>query len=369
MSKRTLARLRTRIDALDAKLVKILDERARAARCIGKIKQKRQQNTYDPEREQAVLKRITRLGRGDFPAVAIRNVYREVLSACRALQSPLQVAYLGPSATFTHAAALKHFGQSMPMTPAATIGGVFAAVESGAAQYGVVPVENSTEGAVTHTFDRLLESPLVICGEVMLPISHCLLGQGSKTKPKKIYSHSQATAQCREWLEKNYPGVPLSEVSSTARAAQLAGEDAQTLAIGSELAAREYGLKVLKRQIEDHHHNITRFLILGTAAPKATGHDKTSLAFSVNDEPGILSRMLIPFAEQGINLSKIESRPMVRLAVSRGKTLQKRRHWEYVFFLDLEGPIGSSKVARAVGALEKKCLFLKVLGSYPRSKE
>ena len=368
MASDPISRHRARIDRIDSQIAKLLNQRADLAVKIGKTKRKNRRRTYAPEREQQILNRLARQNGGAFPEHALRNVYREVLSACRALQSPLRVTYLGPEATFTHGATLKNFGQSTQMTPQLTIGAVFEAVESGEAEYGVVPIENSTEGAVTHTVDRLLESPLHICGEILLEISHCLLGQKKGITPQQIYSHVQATAQCRGWLERHYPTVSLAEATSTARAAQLASQDPKSYAIGSELAAKQYDLKVLHRHIEDHGNNMTRFLVLGTEAPKKTGKDKTSLAFSVKDEPGILYKMLEPFHRAGINLSKIESRPMMRLETNKARTARKQGRWEYVFFLDLAGHVLSPKVKKAIAQLEKRCLFLKVLGSYPQCK-
>lgn len=363
-----LSTLRSKIDQVDARIVKLLGERARLAVRVGEAKKKNKKQTYAPDREQSVLSRIVRLNNGSFPSHALRSIYREVLSACRALQSPLTVAYLGPEATFTHSASLKQFGQSTQMIPGESITAVFEAVESGEAEFGVVPIENSTEGVITHTLDQLLESPLQICGEILMPITHCLLGQKRGIKPQQIYTHSQATAQCRVWLERNYPKVPVTQVASTGRAAQLAAKDPKAYAIGSELAAKPYGLKVLRRGIEDNPQNMTRFLTIGRTMPKRSGDDKTSLVFSVRDEAGVLYKMLEPFHKAGINLSKIESRPMVRLKGQKAKSRSRAGKWEYAFFLDLDGHISAPKVQKAVAQLEKKCLYLKILGSYPRGK-
>ncbi len=368
----SLKELRDKIDGIDQRIIKLLNQRARTALRVGQAKQRGRTQTYAPDREQKVLSRIVKANANIkdsvFPTQALRNVYREVLSACRSLQSPIQVAYLGPEATFTQAAALKQFGHSTEMLPQASISAVFDAVEEGDIKFGVVPIENSTEGVVTHTMDRLMESPLQICGEVQMPIHHCLLGLHRGIVPEQIYSHPQATAQCRAWLNRHYPGVIMTPVTSTARATQLAAQDAKSYAIGSELAAQHYNLKVLKKGIEDHRNNITRFLILGTQSPKRSGDDKTSLVFSVKDAPGILFDMLKPFHDAGINLSKIESRPMTRLHATKVKSQGKTARWEYAFFIDLDGHIASSRVKKAVAALEKQCQFLKVLGSYPRGK-
>lgn len=368
MSKAKLSELRKKIDAVDQRILKLLNQRAKTAVAIGKAKAQGKQATYAPDREQKLLKNIVRSNRGVFPTQALQSVYREILSACRSLQAPIQVAYLGPEATFTQSAALGHFGHSAEMVSQTTINAVFEVVESGEVKYGVVPVENSTEGVVTHTLDRLLESPLQICGEILLEIRHCLLGRRSGVAPDLIYSHPQATAQCRSWLDRHYPNVTVSPVTSTARAAQLAAQNPKAYAIGSELAASRYDLKLIKKGIEDHRHNITRFLVLGTESPKPSGDDKTSLVFSVRDEVGILYRMLQPFYKAGLNLSKIESRPMMRLHASKVKSRAKSHRWEYAFFIDLNGHIQSPRVKKAVAGLEKMCLYLKVLGSYPRGK-
>ncbi len=365
---KTLSELRQQIDAVDQKIIRLLNQRAKTAVQIGKAKQKGKKQTYAPDREQKVLGKIVRANEGPFPTAALRNVYREVLSACRSLQSPIQVAYLGPEATFTQGAALKHFGHSTQMLPQSSISGVFDAVESGEVKYGVVPIENSTEGVVTHTMDRLMESPLQICGEVLLEIHHCLLGLRKGIDPLQIYTHPQATAQCRNWLDRHYPNVGMKHVASTAQAAQLAAGDPKSYAIGSELAAAHYNLKVLQKNIEDHHHNVTRFLVLGSQSPKRSGEDKTSLVFAVKDEMGVLFEMLKPFYKAGINLSKIESRPMMRLHASKVKSQGKKDRWEYAFFIDLDGHILSPRVKKAVKEVEAKCQFLKVLGSYPRGK-
>ena len=368
MSADTIKKYRAKIDAIDEKIIKLLNQRAKLALQIGTAKRKGRQDAYAPDREQQVLKNLAKVKGGPFPDQVLRNIYREVISACRALQSPMMVAYLGPEATFTHSATLKHFGQSTRMVPEMTINSVFEAVESAEADYGVVPIENSTEGVVTSTMDRLIESPLQICGEVLLPVNHYLLGRKKAIKPEQIYSHPQAMAQCRAWLERHYPNVPLTPVDSTGHAAQLASEDGKAYAIGSELAAGHYNLKVINAKIEDHPNNMTRFLVLGTKGPKRSGQDKTSLVFAVKDEPGILYKMLGPFETAGINLSKIESRPMVRLDASKAKTRKSADRWEYAFFIDLDGHIQTRKVKQAVEQLEKKCQFLKVLGSYPRGK-
>jgi chorismate mutase/prephenate dehydratase len=268
----------------------------------------------------------------------------------------MTVVYLGPPATYTHLACIERFGSSIRALPRESIQEVFEAVEREKAKFGVVPIENSTEGIVSRTLDMFIDSEVKICGEVLIRISHDLLSRsGVPEEIKKIYSHSQALGQCRQWLRKNFPHVELAETVSTAKAAQMATEDLQAAAIASPLASRLYGLKVIESRIEDYLHNYTRFLILGRQIYERTGKDKTSLLFSIHDSPGSLYGVLKPFSEKGINLTKIESRPI------------KDKPWEYVFFLDFEGHAADLRVDEAIGEMKKEVLFLKFLGSYPRS--
>lgn len=266
------------------------------------------------------------------------------------------VVYFGPPATHTHLACFKHFGNSVPSLPKESIQEVFETVEKGEADWGVVPVENSTEGSVNRTLDLFIESEVKICGEVMIQVSHDLLSQrGRREDIRKIYSHPQALEQCRKWLRKNFPHVELAETASTAKAAQRAAREANAAAIASPFAARLYGLKVIESQIEDYLHNYTRFLILGRQSAERTGNDKTSILFSTQHVPGSLYRALKPFSEKAINLTKIESRPI------------KNQPWEYIFFLDFEGHVADSHINKAMAELKKEVLFLKLLGSYSRS--
>lgn len=354
MKKEELNQLREKVDALDQKLLQLLNQRSQVVLQIGKIKEKRGEEIYAPLREKELLDRLTKENKGLFPNHALRAVFGEILSASRALQSPMKVAYLGPQATFTHLATVKHFGRSSELIPENSISKVFDAVENNRAQCGVVPIENSTEGVVGATLDRFQDSSLKIMAEVTIPISHHLLvREGGNIQ--KIYSHPQAINQCRNWLEDNLPGIPLMEVESTARAVEKAAEDPLAGAIAGEHAAELYGLKILKRHIEDSPNNITRFLVIGKKYPSRSGKDKTSVLFSVKDEPGILYRMLEPFYQRKINLSKIESRPI------------KKKAWEYIFFLDMDGHYEEAKIEEAIEALEKRCLFVKLLGSYPKA--
>jgi chorismate mutase/prephenate dehydratase len=324
---------------------------------VGKTKTGQSQEFYVPSREMAIYERLTAHNPGPFPAEAIRRVFREIISASLSLEQPMKVAFLGPQGTFTHAAAMKQFGFSAQLVPQKSIPAVFDEVQRGRAHYGVVPVENSTEGAVSHTLDMFMESEQKINAEILLEISHYLLSRTGRFEDiRKVVSHPQPLAQCRKWLEENLPDIPLIDVGSTALAAQTAAEDESAAAIASEMAASLYGLQIVKERIEDNPNNFTRFLVIGRKTPERSGRDKTSVMFSVKDEPGILYRMLEPFSKRGINLSKIESRPM------------KKKAWEYIFFLDMEGHIEEDSVRAAVDELKGYCQFIKVLGSYPRNR-
>ncbi len=351
-----LESFRKKVDVLDRKLLDLLNRRSRVVLEIGKIKAKERREIYVPAREKELIDALVKKNKGSFPEHALRAVFREILSASRSLQSPLKVAYLGPQASFTNLASLKHFGRSTDLVPESSIAKVFSVVEQSRADYGVVPIENSTEGVVGATLDAFIDSPLKILGEITMPISHHLMARSTDLKNiRKIYSHPQAIAQCRNWLEQNLAGIPLVEIESTARAAERAAQEKDAAAIAGEYAAEVYGLKILKRHIEDNANNVTRFLVIGKKSPSRSGSDKTSVLFSVKDEVGILYHMLEPFHRNGINLTKIESRPL------------KKKAWEYIFFLDVDGHVEERKVSEAIRALEKRCLFLKILGSYPKA--
>lgn len=352
-----LNQFRQAIDSIDDQILKLLNQRAKIAMEIGHYKKKHHQELYVPSREQAIFDRLQDKNAGPFPTEAITKVYREIISASLSLEFPLKVVYLGPQATFTHVATLQKFGQSAHLVAAKSIDAVFDEVERGRAQHGVVPVENSNEGAVTHTLDRFTRSSLSIIAEHYLEISHDLLSKAADpSKITRIYSHPQAIEQCRVWLEEHYSGIPWVEVSSTARAAQMvAGED-NSAAIANRHAASLYGLRVMASALETNHHNFTRFLVIGENKPKPTGKDRTSLLFSFKDTPGILAAMLEPFRKRHLNLMKIESRPV------------KKKAWEYVFFLDIEGHIEDEKVSGAIEDLKEVCSMLKILGSYPRAR-
>lgn len=349
-----LEKMRSEIDAVDSQILKFLNKRANIAIKIADIKRTSSMKFHSPERERAIVERITAINNGPFPNDALKVIFREIISASLSLEEPLKVAYLGPEGTFTNLASLRYFGSSHSYVPVHSIKDVFDIAESSKVSYGVVPIENSNEGVVSYTLDMFMDYDLKIAAEVMLEVSHNLLSKsGDKTKVKKIYSHPQATAQCRSWLELNMPEAAILESTSTARAAELAAKDEDAAAIASEIAARLYDLKFIERHIEDKRNNYTRFLIIAKDYPSKTGRDKTSILFSVKDKPGSLYDVLFHFKKAKINLTKIESRP------------SKRRAWEYIFFVDMEGHIEDKKVRKAIEGIKDKSLYLKHLGSYP----
>ncbi|MFQ5904000.1 MAG: prephenate dehydratase, partial [Candidatus Binatia bacterium] len=321
---------------------------------IGQTKIREKEGVYVPSREREIYQKISSLNRGPLPEQAIRSIYREVLSASRSLEAPIKIAYLGPEATFTHMAARERFGSSTTFVPLISIADVFQEVSQGRVDYGVVPIENSTEGVVTHTLDMLVEADVRICAEVSLEVHLYLLSRSGRFEDiQRILSHPQALAQCRRWLASHCAHIRVDEVGSTAQAAQMAAQDAILAAIASGLSKDFYGLEVVEGNIEDQANNVTRFLVIGGQEPRPSGDDKTSIVFSVKDEVGILHRMLEPFAKERINLTKIESRPL------------RQKPWEYLFFLDFKGHMKESRIQRAIKRLERRCLFIKVLGSYP----
>ncbi len=352
----TIDQLRTAIDSIDDRIVALLNERSRVVLEVGRLKSGNNMQFHVPGRERQIYERLLSLNPGPFPNDALRSIYREIISACLALESPMKVAFLGPKATFSHLATMQQFGLSAELVPLKSIPAVFEEVEKGKALYGVVPVENSTEGVISHTLDMFVDSNLTITSEILLEVHHDLLSRTGRMEDiKKVYSHPQPLAQCRQWLDENLPGIPVVDVASTAVAAQIVSDDYSAGAIASELAASLYDLKVVRSRIEDQVNNFTRFLVVSRTTCERSGNDKTSVLFSVKDEPGILCRMLEPFAKRGINLSKIESRPF------------KKKAWEYIFFLDLFGHVSDPDVAAALEELKGCCQFIKVLGSYPRS--
>ena len=350
----SLEDLRRKIDKVDEGILKLMNERAKIAIEIGRLKRRQGKDVYVPDREQTVYAHLIKRNKGPISAKALKAVYKEIMANSLALEKPLCISYLGPQATFTHMAAREKFGAQSKYVPAGSINDCFTEVIKRRADYGVVPIENSTEGVVNHTLDMFIDSDLVICAEILSDISHYLLGSAPLKKIKKIYSNRQAIAQCREWLKNNLPKAKLIEVASTSEGARRASRDKEAAAIASKLAASIYNLKILSERIEDVVGNVTRFLVIGKTLAKSTGKDKTSLMFSVKDRPGALYRMLKPFALNKINLTKIESRP------------SRRKAWDYIFFVDLEGHLMDKRVGKAIKELEKECRYLKVLGSYPK---
>ncbi len=346
-----LKNIRGQIDALDERLVKLLSARARLAQQIGRLKQG---PVYRPEREAQVLRHVTQLNPGPLSGHALARVYTEVMAACRALEDAVTVAYLGPQGTFSQEAALKHFGGGAPAVPCASIDEVFRQVETGAVGYGVVPVENSTEGAIGRTLDLLLTTPAKVCGEVMLPVRQCLLGKAKKRADiRRIYSHTQSLAQCQQWLARNLPHAERIAVVSNAEAAQLAAKDRRAAAIASKTAAVFYGLDLIARNIEDEPKNTTRFLVIAGQDAAPSGKDKTSLILSTRNVPGAIHDLLQPLAANQVSMTRLESRPA------------RTGLWEYVFYVDIEGHQRNANVTKALAAIERKASFLKNLGSYP----
>jgi len=346
--------LRKVIDGIDDRILELLNQRAKVVIEVGNVKKQEKAELHVPNREKAILDRLTSKNPGPFPGESLQAVFREIFSASLSLEQPVKVAYLGPRATFTHLACLQHFGYSAQYVPVNSIKEVFVEVERGLAEYGVVPVENSIEGVVSYTLDMFMESELKISAEIMLEVSENLMNKTGKMEDvKKVCSHPQPIGQCRGWLESNLKGIPVAEVSSTARAAEMAAEDTSLAAIGSRLAAEIYGLRIIKERIEDSSNNYTRFLVISRKSPSKTGRDKTSILFSVKDKAGALYETLKPFAAHGINLTKIESRP------------SRKKAWEYHFFVDMEGHYDDPEVRAAVDELGKNCVFIKVLGAYP----
>jgi len=353
-----IRQIREDIDKTDSRILALLNQRARLASKIGDLKKKRSRTFYIPAREEDITERLRAENPGPFPSDSIKPVFREIISACRSLEKKLTVAYLGPEATFTHIAGRQQFGHSAQFVPERSISDVFEEVERGHADYGVVPIENSIEGVVTHTLDMFLDSELTICSEIILEIRHNLLSVDGEIKNvKRIYSHPQAVAQCRTWLRKNLPNISIHEVASTAEAARMAAVDRDAAAVASEFAGDYYNLRIIEKGIEDRVHNYTRFLVIGRERGPRSGRDTTSIVFSVKDRPGILYEVLGHFAGKDINLSKIESRPL------------KGRAWEYVFFVEMDGHITDKKIKEAISRLEKDCVFVKILGSFPKVRK
>ncbi len=350
-----LQAVRARIDEIDEKIQALITERAKCAQEVARQKGSGADVVYyRPEREAQVLRTVMARNEGPLSNEAMARLFREIMSSCLALQYPMKIAFLGPAGTFTQEAAAKHFGSAVTTVPLAAINEIFREVESGSAHYGVVPVENSTEGVVNHTLDMFINSPLKIYGEVALRIHHNLMSNTHElTSIKKLYVHHQAHAQCRGWLDTNLPGIDYALVSSNAEAARCASEEAGAAAIAGEQAAEIYGLGIVAHNIEDEPDNTTRFLVIGKHLAQPSGNDKTSLLVSTANRPGALHQLLKVFADSDISMTRIESRP------------SRRGMWDYVFFIDIEGHVDDAPVAAALKTLERDAYLVKILGSYP----
>ena len=352
-----LAPLRAQIDAIDQELLELISKRAKAAQEVGHIKNESSAPIFRPERENQVIQNVLQKNPGPLLADGLASIWREIMSACRALESKQTIAYLGPTGTFSEQAAHQFFGQSISGLPCVSLDEVFKAVEKGAATFGVVPVENSSEGAVSRTLDLLLESPLQISGEVVLPIRHHLLtNHGSLDGVKTVCAHAQALAQCQQWLSVHAPQLQRQAVSSNAEAARMASKDSSIAAIAGEPAQLAYGLQIVSAQIQDDPNNRTRFVVIGQYACQPCGQDQTSLVLSVANQPGAVHHLLGPLAKHSVSMTRFESRPA------------RKGSWEYHFYIDIEGHTSDAKVATAIAELKTIAAFYKNLGSYPRAK-
>lgn len=347
-----LQKYRQEINELDLKILNLLNQRMEVVKRIGQLKTRRKLDYYDPKREESIIKKLLRENKGILPNSVLLNIYREIFLAARSLEKHLTIAYWGPEGTFTHLSAVKKFGSGHRFVPMKSIKNVFETIARGHADFGVVPIENSTEGVVNYTLDMFIDFDLKIWAEIKEEIHQHLLSKFEKADIERIYSHPQAIAQTREWIENNLSEVQVVEVATTARAAKLASEEEGAAAIGSELAAKIYGLDIVERNIEDNPYNITRFLVISREMKKKSARNKTSIMFLIKDRVGALYEILKVFAEQQINLTKIESRP------------SKIKPWEYYFFVDFVGHYEERNVKKALAELKENCLLLKILGSY-----
>ena len=349
--------LRASIDEVDRKILDLINRRLLLAKQIGRIKEQKGEKVLDTARESNIINRLLNLNKGPLSKNALHHIFVEIIASSREVQKKEIITYLGPEATFTHIAAMNHFGHTVSFVPQASIRDIFGEVEKGACTYGVVPVENSIEGTVNYTLDLFFESDLKICAEIYHTISHDLLSKTDSLKDiTKVYSHPHAFAQCRKWIGEHLPELVLEECSSTARAAQKASENPGSAAIAAREAAQMYGLNVVASRIEDFSRNITRFLVIGHDDMPRTGNDKTSIMFATAHVPGALYKVLGPIAQAGINMVKLESRPT------------KYENWNYFFFVDIEGHIEDPNVKETVERMKRLCMYIKYLGSYPRAK-
>ena len=350
----SLDELRERIDAIDEQVLSLLNERAKCGQEVGKVKQSQNAVFYVPERERAIFDKLTALNPGPLPKEAVKAIYREIISSIRSLEKPTTVAFLGPMHTFSQLATQRIFGVTAELHPMPTLADIFTEVERGRIDYGVVPVESSMGGGVSDTLDRFVGSNVKIINEVLMHITQNLMSKSPLDQITTVYSKDQSFWQCRNWLQANLPSAQLVPTSSTAEAARIAGDEEGAAAIGSILAAEPYGLDVVGERIEDAAHNYTRFFAIGRQTVKQTGKDKTSLLITVSNKPGALQKLLQPFADQKIDLTKIESRP------------SRKKAWDYVFFIDIIGHSEDENVAAALSAIADHCTELHVLGSYPQ---
>jgi chorismate mutase/prephenate dehydratase len=353
-----LQKVRNQIDEIDKQIIKLLNERVLLAGEIGKIKIQQGADMYVPSREEQVFEKVCSYNQGTMPQNSLKAIYREIISASISLEKKLVIAYLGPEATYTHQAAIKNFGSSLSYKPLHTIQDVFADVECNASDYGVIPIENSSEGAVFHTLDMLVESDLKIVAQVYLPIEHCLISEGQLDSIKEVHSKDQALGQCREWLHRNLPTADLIDCASTGKAVKIAKGRPEIAAIASSLAAEQNDVPIVSKGIQDKSDNFTRFLIIGkrSSTPLGNGRDKTSIVLSINDKVGALATALEPFNRRNINLCKIESRP------------SRKKAWDYYFFIDFIGHFEEPEIQDAIKELESQCPMVKWLGSYPNTK-
>ena len=352
--KNKLLQYRKKIDYIDRKILNLLNERAKTAVEIGKIKQS-SSSVYVPSREIEIINNLVKSNKGPLNKQDISGIYREIISVCRVMESKLKVAYLGPKATFSYQASLKLFGSKADFIPIKRLADVIEEVEKQRADYAVVPIENSNEGSVNTTLDELVDTNLKVVNEINMRISHCLLSKTKLENVKVVYSHHQAISQCSNWLHKNLPDAEIFPVNSTAQAAQLAYHNFKSAAISSEVASQIYNLNILVKSIEDSKDNWTRFFVLGQTPSAKTGKDKTSIIFTIKDKVNTLYNILSEFSKNKINLTKIESRPT------------KKKVWQYIFFIDFEGHISDKKVVDTLENIKEHCIFLKVLGSYPKA--
>ena len=356
----TLPELREKIDATDSKIIELLTQRAKIVQEVGQRKEKTSTQFFAPERERQVFERLVAESHGQNSALseeAIRAIYREIISACRALEASLQIAYLGPPGTFSHQAALARFGTAAQLRPVNTIPDVFTDVERGLADYGVVPVENSTEGVVAYTLDIFAQTPLKICAEVYVPVVHHVAAKSGSLKGiKRLYTHPQSLGQSRGWVRTHLPDAEIVEVTSNSKSAQMASIDSEGAAICTDTAANIHNIPIIASHVQDSSQNRTRFLVVGNQDPKPSGKDKTSLVFYVSNQSGALLEALSAFRDFDINLTMIESRPT------------KETPWEYVFFIDLQGHTSENNVQKALMCLEEHSKGVKILGSYPEAR-